>query len=318
MKQSNRSGRCGFTLIELLVVIAIIAVLVAILLPAVQQAREAARRASCVNNLKQLGIAMHNYSETHGVLPPGGIQSTAGGTFTNHRDCWGYFHRILPFIDQAGLYDSLDQNVRINGSAANKLLRDKFIPGALCPSDTPSITEPGGVWTSANHNYPVCFGNTTYDARDLTRASILTPGRRGLFQFDSSVAFRDCVDGLTNTLMISEIITPEAFNTWGTMGRINMLGGTGFTGYYTPNTTANDEQERCHAMLTGALGARCTVLGESGSRYREHIVAPRSLHVGGVNVTLGDGSVRFIGDNIDGDTFRALAGRNDGLRVGDF
>ena len=323
MKRLAAPVRPGFTLIELLVVIAIIAVLVAILLPAVQQAREAARRAQCVNNLKQLGVAMHNYAETHGGLPMAATTVT-NGLGANHHDNWGYFHRILPFIDQAGLYSSLDMDRRINGDAVrNYNLRSKFLNVALCPSDTVASTEMGSTqWCATMHNYPVCMGNTTYDARNLTRASVMIPGKRGLFQFDTSVSFRDCTDGLSNTLMIGEIITPFQYDVWGPLGRITQIMGTGFTALNTPNTTANDELIRCHFDLGAALGPRCTTSPPEGALggddQARQVVAVRSWHAGGVNIAMGDGAVRFVGDTIDVGTFRAVAGRSDGLPVGEF
>lgn len=327
MFNSRALHRNGFTLIELLVVIAIIAVLIALLLPAVQQAREAARRSQCKNNLKQLGLAMHNYVDVHNGLPPAGIRATTahdGSLMENNRDTWGYFHRILPFIDQNALYQELDQNRRLNGDAVKNLnFRQNFIQTAICPSDSKIGTELGNTsWCATMHNYPVCMSTTTYDARDLSRASVTIPGKKGLFEMDKSVALGDCSDGLSNTLMISEYITPEKFDPWGVIGRINFIMGTGFTTLNSPNTTADDEVLQCHTDLGGAMGARCTSAAPEGAigahEYQKHVIAARSWHVGGVQAVLGDGSVRFISDNINIGTWRALAGKSDGLTVGEF
>jgi len=175
----SQKVRAGFTLIELLVVIAIIAVLIALLLPAVQQAREAARRSQCKNNLKQLGLAMHNYADVHNGLPMAGVSSTAGGTYVG-RDSWGYFHRILPYLEQTAVYNSLDQNLRPNGTEnVNYAIRSNFFTAALCPSDSKSITEETSTtWSSTQHNYPVCMGNTTFDSRDMTVGSVTIIGKK--------------------------------------------------------------------------------------------------------------------------------------------
>ncbi|WP_339729683.1 DUF1559 domain-containing protein [uncultured Gimesia sp.] len=318
--------KSGFTLIELLVVIAIIAILIALLLPAVQQAREAARRSQCKNQLKQIGLAMHNYHETFQSLPLGGVQSTSehnGSPLNFNRDCWGYASRILPYIDQAPMYNTINWSVRSNGnSTVNREQRLERIPVFVCASDDEISTESTNTtWGARIYNYVVCFGTTTYDARTLTRG-VTTVGKAGMFEFDRAVKFRDCRDGLSNTLMVGEIITPVRYNTWGAMGRTGNVMGTGFTAYYNPNTQNDDELLRCHADLGANLGARCTQSppegGIGGQEYHKHVVSLRSWHTGGVHVALGDGSVRFISENVDLGTYRALAGRSEGLVVGEY
>lgn len=320
MKVQQKSG---FTLIELLVVIAIIAILIALLLPAVQQAREAARRSQCKNQLKQIGLAMHNYHEAHLTLPLGGVQSTHnhdGSPLNNNRDCWGFAARILPFIDQAPMYNTINWSVRSNGNGTvNREHRLSKVPVFVCASDDEIVTESGNnTWGSRIYNYVGCFGTTTYDARNLTRGGVTTTGKVGLFEFDRAIKIRDCTDGMSNTLMVGEIITPVRFNTWGAMGRTINLMGTGFTTFYTPNTQSDDELLRCHADLGSNLGARCTQTGVGSQEYQKHVVSLRSWHTGGVHVVLGDGAVRFLSENIDLGTYRALAGRSDGLVVGEF
>jgi prepilin-type N-terminal cleavage/methylation domain-containing protein len=320
--------RRGFTLIELLVVIAIIAVLIGLLLPAVQQAREAARRSQCKNNLKQLGLAMHNYADVFLGLPPGGIQQTTNangvGTLVNDRDSWGYFHRILPYLDQAPLYSTIDMNRRYNGAANNNWgLRAAHFSVALCPSDNKTATEmTNTTWACTMHNYPVNFGTTTYDGRTLVRSGVTITGSKGLFEFDRSVTFGDCTDGMSNTLMVGEVITPEAYNTWGAMGRIVAIMGSGFTALNSPNSVADDELLQCHTNLGSGLGPRCTQNPPEGAitahQYQRHVVTLRSWHTGGSHCALGDGTVRFISDNIDTNLLRALAGKSDGKTVGDF
>jgi prepilin-type N-terminal cleavage/methylation domain-containing protein/prepilin-type processing-associated H-X9-DG protein len=323
-----RRTRSAFTLIELLVVIAIIAVLIALLLPAVQQAREAARRSQCKNHLKQLALAMHNYHDVNNTLPPGGIKGST--TAFSRRDDLGYFHRILPFIDQQALYDSLGNNGYGNGGTArNTLVAKTFVPTALCPSDTVIATELSSANAGAvMMNYPVCFGSTNMNGDSFTISGVTIEQRPGLFAFDTVRRFRDCTDGLSNTVMIGEIITPETFNIWGPLGRIYSVLGSGFTCLNGPNTTSNDVLIRCHTLLTPALGSRCTTTDLQGNalsdsdgnngHFKRHIVAARSMHTGGVNVAFGDGSTRFISSSIDTLTWRALGGMSDGAVVGEF
>ncbi len=198
---SIRKRSKGFTLIELLVVIAIIAILVALLLPAVQQAREAARRTQCRNNLKQLGIALHNYHETHGALPGNevGCILTEGGGARNCWEGWSGLAMILPFIDQAPLYNKLDFNhYWYNGSSTDQSrseywVRNSQIPAFLCPSDP-------GAGSKANSS--MSASSYSLSAGPVTTWSIKPPV--GPFSRESSVRFRDVVDGTSNTIMASE------------------------------------------------------------------------------------------------------------------
>ena len=201
----------------------------------------------------------------------------------------------------------------------NYAIRSTFFTAALCPSDSKIITEETSTtWSSTQHNYPVCMGNTTFDSRDMTAGAVTVVGKKGLFVYEKPVAFRDCTDGLFNTIMVGEIITPEAFANWGALGRIVQVGGTGFTCFNNPNSSVNDTVLRCHTDLGGALGARCTATAGGEGDYAAQIVAPRSWHTGGVNVAFGDGSVRFISDHVNNATFRALGGRSDGLTTGEY
>jgi len=326
----SRRIHSGFTLIELLVVIAIIAILIALLLPAVQQAREAARRSQCKNNLKQLGLAMHNYNDVHGMFPPGGIRDAQDTLGTGQRllrssdpatrDGWGYFFRILPFIEQTALYNNVDQNFRYNGSTSrSRVMRETLVAAALCPSDTTLVCQSTDAqWAVASHNYPVCLGPTTYDARALTRSSVTYPSQKGLFVFDNGVRMRDCTDGLSNTVMIGEVITPETVSSFSGIGRIISVFGTGFTGFYTPNSIADEELIRCQHTITSSIGGPCTTSGIGVDEHEKQIVTARSLHTGGVQVSMGDGSVRFISNNIHRATWHAVTGAGDGIVAGEF
>ncbi|MEQ9070724.1 MAG: DUF1559 domain-containing protein, partial [Gimesia chilikensis] len=164
----------GFTLIELLVVIAIIAILIALLLPAVQQAREAARRTSCKNNLKQLGLGLHNYHDTHGCYPPGYIYRPGA---SGNQLGFGWVAMILPMIDQANLYNEFNFNLPIF-DAANLTAREKQIPGLLCPSDSVSENNFVEMGSSAERYAMGCyvanFGPPDLDATQEKRAGMFS------------------------------------------------------------------------------------------------------------------------------------------------
>ena len=310
--------RRGFTLIELLVVIAIIAILVALLLPAVQQAREAARRSSCKNNLKQIALALHNYHDVNNALPPAVNQCYDwSGSLWDHRGCPGYAFRILPYLEQSALYDTISWGLLFEGSSTvNVEQRTAEINVFHCPSDTVLLTEPGSnTWSGLMRNYPVNLGTTDYDQSTLTQNGVSITHQKGLFEFfNKTVKFRDCTDGLTNTYMVGEIITPDSVNTWTGMGRIHQNMGTGFTAFYTPNSSNQDIIANGYNRIGGENPAQSAIAGN----WWDAIVTMRSHHKGGAQVALGDGSVRFISNNIDLGTHHALAGRSDGVVVGEF
>lgn len=324
----RKTHRSAFTLIELLVVIAIIATLVAILLPAVQQAREAARRSNCKNNLKQLGLAMHNYHDVHNAFTPAwGLCGNPRGPGAN---CPSYAMRLLPFLEQSALYDTIDWNSPVEGSTTvNAQIRTELLPVFECPSDTQIVTEAGSnMWSQRLRNYVLnigstrstwnLFGSTSYtDPNGLT-----TPNSPGIGEIRDlaparpmNVRMADVTDGLTNTYMIGEIITPETVNIWCPLGRVQQNMGSFFTGFYTPNSLFSDRM---------FFGSRVTSYG-GGLKYTcvdewdlASVVTLRSWHKGGVQVVLGDGSVRFMGENIDRVTHNRLAGRSDGNVIGEF
>jgi prepilin-type N-terminal cleavage/methylation domain-containing protein len=193
--------RTAFTLIELLVVIAIIAVLIALLLPAVQQAREAARRSQCKNNLKQVGLALHNYHDTHNVLPP--------AFFTQHG--WTSTTFLLPYLDQAPMYNRLNVNGPINLADASILALAKTpLPVFLCPSSPETAPD-------ANPDIAVVVNSTTYRIAVSNYLPIsgnqdircTTTSVNGIFYMNSRTQFRDITDGMSNTFAFSERITKD-------------------------------------------------------------------------------------------------------------
>lgn len=317
---STRNQRRGFTLVELLVVIAIIGVLIALLLPAVQQAREAARRISCSNNLKQLGLAMHNYHDTHLSFPyayrtldnpPGGSGITGGQTHA--RDTW--FHRILPFIEQtalADLYES-DSSTFPNGTTAALTQSQRtVVPGLYCPSN-PTINGPGANLTSGfQGTYGVCLSGSETTGITTTRNG------KGMFFLESKTKFRDITDGTGNTIMAGEGIARRMDNTagHGDLGQYwggASWGASGFTTAEAPNTTLPDRPHSCKSTTVREAPCQST----SSTRGQQYNFS-RSYHPGGVQVVLGDASVHFVPETINTDVFRDLGDRSDGDVVGEW
>ena len=308
----------GFTLIELLVVIAIIAILIALLLPAVQQAREAARRTACRNNMKQLGIAMHNYHDVFTMFPPGMVSerdpSGTGGTVVDgyidrpEGASWGWGAFILPYLEQAPLYNAMDvgnvplYNVAILEPAPQ--LPDTSLSVYLCPSDTvPTLNNRSSFNNNrfgrdlvASSNYHAAFGHARVRApRRSDHDAVFT----GVFGFDSNTRIRDITDGTSNTVLVGERAY-EIANRDANQGRDFDAGiwvGCGEGGW---RDNCGDD---IFVSLRGGINA-----GRSGSARDETL---SSNHEGGAFVLLGDGAVRFLSENTD---FRAIVG-NSGIPV---
>ena len=301
MRISKSPFRSGFTLIELLVVIAIIAVLIALLLPAVQQAREAARRTQCKNNLKQIGLAMHNYHDTYRTLPIAAI-GAHGGT-------WQV--RIMPFLELGNLYDQYDFNVGYTATANDDVTAHR-LAAFTCPSDTPhkrnSVTK---------HNYAANFGSTVlyqdYYQDVLNGVPFLgAPFGNTVYSDRANFAFRDIPDGLSNTLMIAEVRQGVGNDLRGYTWYGN---ASFFTAYVSPNGAAPDvltSPSYCDSQP--AQGMPCT----SNTTALPTMLAARSRHTGGVQAVFCDGSVRFISENIALNTWRALSSTRGGEVVGEF
>jgi len=329
---SARRALRGFTLIELLVVIAIIAILIALLLPAVQQAREAARRSSCKNNLKQIGLAMHNYHDVFGIFPYGHQQELYSGQ-TKRRDCW--FQRILPYIDQAPRYQTYEAFPSVDPYQGEYIHRitNKSIVGPIeamqCPSDpnAPGVGGNGGT-TAFQSNYAVAAGtgsgiSVTGNIVTVTNMNIAnTSAGTGLFYMNSSTGIQTCIDGSSNTLLASEgIIRRNGAGGWGGLG--GHWGGAphgsfGFSTAETPNTSVPDRVYSCKETLVAGApnGAPCENGNAGGLPGRYNFA--RSYHTGGVQGTLADGSVRFFSDNIDRQTWMKLGMPKDGQPLGEF
>jgi prepilin-type N-terminal cleavage/methylation domain-containing protein/prepilin-type processing-associated H-X9-DG protein len=302
--------RSGFTLVELLVVIAIIGVLVALLLPAVQAAREAARRSSCNNNLKQLAIAIHNYHDTYNMFPFGGA--------SGH----GQHSRLLPYIEQKNVYDLINYSVSVN-NALNDVPRNTKIATFLCPSDPDQLPAALG----GRNNYYANMGtNIMYTTTDTSHPNYGKPRFNGAFMSDEiTTGFRDILDGTSNTAMFSE-----------------KNKGDGTNGVSTPDSDTyrpGTYPDTADAALADCLAVDVTDLSKQGnsnvgapwmssshsvSQYW-HVLPPNSRscmypslristtafsrHPGGVQMALCDGSVRFVSQTINLATWRALGTR---------
>lgn len=350
-------SRRGFTLIELLVVIAMIAILISLLLPAVQQAREAARRVQCRNNLKQLGLAIHNYESTFTVFPMNG-----GSTGFSPQA------RVLPYLEQANLQNSLDFSARVYvGPGGNQVPNPVFIPAFqsvipsfLCPSDPgpvqymATLGSPAQTYIFGANNYMASTGSGTganYDDRRSTD---------GFVAINSRVRFKDMSDGSSQTVFMSETIRGDDIDVTLPAGTTPLFpyrkllsagsgtspgGGPGYTGSgggWPTGTIANPDLSAVLAVQTnwrataGGNGRGVTWLrglahsvltngyNTPNSRIPDTTLhgtgffGPRSLHAGGAHALFGDGSVRFLADSIDVGLHRALHSRDGGETVGEF
>lgn len=327
--RSRNSRHVGFTLVELLVVIAIIGILVALLLPAVQAAREAARRMSCSNNLRQIGVALHNYHDTYGAFPPGAIHP-AGVTSKS----WSIHARLLAFLEEENLQDLVDWTLPY--SAQGEITRTR-VATYLCPSEINDRARPDGNIT----HYPLTYG------ANMGTWFVFNPnnqtGGDGLVYPNSKTSFRDVLDGASNTLAFAEVkawtpylrdgANPGASgNPAPAANAVSGLGGnfksnsghtewvdgrvhqTGFTGTFPPNT------EVPHSA-GGALydvDFNSSREGKTTNRLTYAAVTSRSYHPGGAQVVLTDGSARFVSEDIELTTWRALTTRAGGEVVADY
>ncbi len=301
----------GFTLVELLVVIAIIGILIALLLPAVQAAREAARRAQCVNNLKQLALAMHTYHDSRRALPfgtlrgPGSVDPsrqdiTSGRWF----DDFTWLSQIGPQIEQLAWYNLFNFKITVSNPVNNEARRTK-IELFGCPSDGIAENEfYSTTWARVRTNYVVNWGNTGYSQKD--QSSTWKFGGAP-FTFAQSIKFGHISDGLSRTLMLSETLTPKGADWEGPLGEtIIATGGQTFDSYVTPNSEVPDEVNRKCPVDIRFMN-RCIVTADiTNSIPLTHHCAARSNHPGGVNAAFCDGSVHFFSNNIDLQVWRAL------------
>ena len=325
---SSRSRhRQAFTLVELLVVIAIIGILVGLLLPAVQQAREAARRMQCSNNLKQLGLAMHNYESSYKRFPPGNM---VGSSFSVGLSVHS---RLLPFLEQSNVYQLVDFNYAYN-HVNNNPARLQNISTYLCPSDDFSklaVTLGGPNSYYANSGTNILAGSPPTLASD---PNFGMPECNGIYYRDSRVRPGDIVDGLSNTVAFSEKIAGDGNNGISTPNSDTFQPGT-----YPAN--ADEAMRDCLAVNVTDLGKQGYsnvgapwIQAYHSTTLYYHVLPPNtrscmfppgriattagSRHSGGVSSVLCDGSVRFIAGSIEIGTWRAIGTRNNAEVVADF
>jgi len=296
-----RRSRHAFTLIELLVVIAIIAVLIALLLPAVQQAREAARRSQCRNNLKQLGLALHNYHDTHNTFPMN-MRSFVTAPSPNNSG-FSFISMILPYIDQAPLYNTLNFSYATTNSASSSNLTASktVLPALLCPSDpTPGYREdlaatwnwPSGPGATKNKGAAAvtCYKGWAGNGVDNSPANAMFERTT-----TSVIRMRDIIDGTSNVFAMGE--HSPSYAPW--CGWISTNGA--WTTY------------RADTRLNGIKLTFPTPNNEEVGGPREAAV---SMHVGGGFFLLADGSVHFISENMSSTVYLQIGCHNDGLPTG--
>ncbi|MCA9005746.1 MAG: DUF1559 domain-containing protein [Planctomycetaceae bacterium] len=321
MKSCPGTPKRGFTLIELLVVIAIIAILIALLLPAVQQAREAARRSTCKNSLKQIGIAIHNYADTHRVFPLG--YTNAASATTDYNWAWSTF--LLPFVDQAPLYNTINPNGGLTmplanatfGSTTNAL--QTAIPVYRCPSSIVPVVNnqrTDGTNGYGALSYPAVSGHVS----DLTGTPNNTYQYKGSFFPRSSVRFRDFTDGTSNTILVGERAFQQTGSTIQQPYSAIWAGGR----YNTTGGITSGLEEDTLGVVSQATNINQKTTGSAPHRGFS------SQHVGGCHFLLGDGTVRFISENINSSDYNSTAGAaamgtyqklsiiNDGQVLGEF
>ena len=335
----------GFTLIELLVVIAIIAILIALLLPAVQQAREAARRTQCKNNLKQIGLAVHNYHDIFNTFPPAYITKFPNVVVSGEQGLYSWGASILPQVEQANLYATLNVgNVPLQtmlATPAGLAALQTPQPNFRCPSDVgpslnnfkstlagaPNWYNRNATTTGTNEipiatsNYVMVAGTGFSTTPPATPGTTATPPQ-GVGFSNSKINFRDITDGTSNTLLVGERawkygqVTAGAATAIGFSARVNVQDGN--NGVKTAGL--------------GAIGIAYNGINWSATNADHQPRGFSSVHVGGAQFTLCDGSVRFISENIDytatnpntdlslwvTSTFARLVCRADGQVVGEF
>lgn len=352
-------NRSGFTLIELLVVIAIIAILIALLLPAVQQAREAARRAQCKNNLKQIGIALHNHTETYGSFPPGYVcydessnKYKTGGWQTGVNELgFSWVPMLLPFMDDNPRWQQIDacNESRLTTHTHNPADDCEYhaafghigrepLKWMTCPSNpsTRKLFSGISLESLAKGNYAASWGSGNMLSWESTATAgafgcyyvnqnkIVTSlgGSGDRFQRDKGATPSDFTDGMSNTVAVSEVIatdgtsggssSPDIRGVWMNAG----MGASIFSGARNPNSRQPDVLPACDTSIPATVSPfqQCTTNYSDANVY----AAARSFHSGGVNALLADGSVRFITENINLNTWKSLNTRQNGETLGEF
>ena len=326
-------SRSAFTLVELLVVIAIIGILIGMLLPAVQQVREAARRITCSNNIRQIALAVHNFESANKTLPEGIDATTTIGLNATA------LVKVLPFMEQNNMEDNWNYNVKAD---SNIDVTQFEIPSYQCPSDDAKgrlVATTSATRIFSRSNYVLCFGSDTMMANQ-NGATIWRPYNPdgvdfttdGIFGVDSEITFGKMLDGSSNTALLSEVFSGKDDDGTDNSGNCDstfcvdvrgvwalfLPGSSWYTHFNTPNGAAD-------AGPVGGAGRSWSINETSpwmpvifGGAYDEYHAAARSGHLGGVNLAFGDGHVNFITNTVDAETWRRIGSANGGLINGDF
>ncbi len=336
MKDRNSvSARQGFTLIELLVVIAIIAILIGLLLPAVQKVRDAAARAQCANNLKQIGLALHSYHDANGMFPPGYIDGNTNASATPDNDIgpgWGWASLILPFVEEGNVYNQINFKVGI-GVGVNAQISQQPLKVYLCPADPGSqlplvlyFWNGGGSMTVAPANYvgcngwEECFSNSGGNGQGAGADGLsggLGQAGDGLFYRNTHNTFANVTDGLSNTIFVGERCITHSPVTWtgAVTGAMTpaFMATTPWTPPNTPpsqapsgpNGSAYDNADYDEALVLGHCNA--THLPSADTPFFDPDTF-WSMHTGrGANFLFGDGSVHFLTSSISPYTYQYMA-----------
>ncbi|WP_437192543.1 DUF1559 domain-containing protein [Planctomicrobium sp. SH527] len=329
----DNGDRLGFTLIELLVVIAIIAILIALLLPAVQQAREAARRSQCKNNMKQIGLALHNYHDTHNTFPTG----------APHRNQPNWRYQLLPGLDQTALFQKLvistngwQSGCNATSTYGQKAYNENLILVGLklavydCPSSTLPSNEPSGAMCNYDelqlHDY-VGISGAFADPATTPRANLCSQSQAyGVFCTNGTLVpgkhfrMRDLTDGTSNIMVVAE----QSGSVGNSDFRNNYHGGwrglslssgditTSATTAHASGVTANAFRINSKTATSGS-----NTTPRSNTPYAANTII-NSFHTGGIHSLMGDGSVRFVSESLDFNLLQRLCVKDDGLPLGEF
>jgi prepilin-type N-terminal cleavage/methylation domain-containing protein len=349
-RRTFRARRRAFTLIELIVVIGVTGVLLALVLPAVLDAREAARRVQCQSNLRQTGIALHSFHDTHGLFPPGwsSIQLDEHGGVLRPADfgcLWAWSAYLLPQIDRAVLHERLGVLGAADPPAPGEEL-DVRLPIFICPSDAGGPESGWGLyrWGSmgeepiatlvkgyAKSNYAAVNGRGDAPYEAVFEFAAPTHSGAGMFGNESLTRFRDIVDGASQTLAVGEREMTRGSGKSRPRGAVwirnvgELLAGSGhpvsagFSPPLQPSSLPDDSSDDVHVFLSIHCDAS-SVVGIAGEHapLNTSSLGFSSLHVGGAFFLLADGSVRFLSDQIDLDTYGRLGAMADGGHVGEF